>query len=132
MNLATTKTDQVGIIASALCMIHCLATPFLFIAKSCSATCCEAAPSWWVSLDYLFLLISFFAIYHSSKNTSSSWAKYALWISWSSLLILLINEKLQFLSVSVYTIYIPAIMLVLFHVYNLKYCQCKSDTCCTS
>ena len=132
MNLATTKTDQVGIIASALCMIHCLATPFLFIAKSCSATCCEATPSWWTSLDYLFLLISFFAIYHSSKNTSSSWAKYALWISWSSLLILLINEKLQFLSVSVYTIYIPAIMLVLFHVYNLKYCQCKSDTCCTS
>ena len=132
MNLATTKTDQVGIIASALCMIHCFETPFLFIAKSCSATCCEATPSWWTSLDYLFLLISFFAIYHSSKNTSSSWAKYALWISWSSLLILLINEKLQFLSVSVYTIYIPAIMLVLFHVYNLKYCQCKSDTCCTS
>ena len=132
MNLAITKTDQVGIIASALCMIHCLATPFLFIAKSCSATCCEATPSWWTSLDYLFLLISFFAIHHSSKNTSSSWAKYALWISWSSLLILLINEKLQFLSVSVYTIYIPAIMLVLFHVYNLKYCQCKSDTCCTS
>ena len=132
MNLAITKTDQIGIIASALCMIHCLATPFLFIAKSCSATCCEATPGWWTSLDYLFLLISFFAIHHSSKNTSSSWLKYALWISWSSLLILLINEKLQFLSVSVYAIYVPAIMLVLFHVYNLKYCQCKSDTYCTS
>ena len=132
MNLAITKTDQVGIIASALCMIHCLATPFLFIAKSCSATCCEATPSWWTSLDYLFLLISFVAIHHSSKNTSSSWLKYALWISWSSLLILLINEKLQFLSVSVYAIYVPAIMLVLFHIYNLKYCRCDNEECCTS
>jgi hypothetical protein len=132
MNITTLKTDKVGIIASALCMIHCIATPFLFLAKSCSASCCEASPNWWSSIDFIFLLVSLLAIYQSSKNTSKIWMKYAMWISWAFLLAVLLNEKLQLFSLTENGIYFPAIMLIVLHIYNLKYCQCKTDTCCTS
>ncbi len=131
MTLTTFKTDKIGIIASTLCMIHCIATPFLFLAKTCSTSCCETSPNWWSSLDFLFLLISFFAIYQSSKNSSKLWMKYALWTSWAVLLIVLLNEKTHLFSLSDYAIYLPALALVVLHIYNLKFCQCKTDLCCT-
>ena len=52
------KSDLIGAIASFICMIHCLATPFLFIASACSKSCCAAAPKWWVWLDFVFLSLS--------------------------------------------------------------------------
>lgn len=132
MNLTTFKTDKIGIIASTLCMIHCIATPFLFIAKSCSASCCESSPNWWSSLDFLFLLVSFFAIYQASKNPSKIWLKYAMWTSWGLLLTVLLNEKIHLVPLFEYAIYFPALMLVVLHIYNLKYCQCKTDNCCAN
>ena len=69
--------DNVGIVASSLCMIHCLGTPFLFIAKACSTSCCSEAPIWWQLIDYLFLIISFVAIYFATKNTNHYWIKIA-------------------------------------------------------
>ena len=59
--------DSIGIIAFTLCGIHCISTPFLFIAKACTATCCSDAPSWCLLIDYFFLLISFLAIFFISK-----------------------------------------------------------------
>jgi multidrug transporter EmrE-like cation transporter len=132
MIITTVKTDKVGIIASALCMIHCIATPFLFLAKSSSVSCCEDSPNWWSSLDFLFLLISFFAIYQVSKNSTKNLVKYAMWTSWAFLLTILLNEKIHLFSLYEYTIYFPALTLVILHFYNLKYCQCKTDTCCTN
>ena len=132
MKITTLKTDKIGIFASTLCMIHCIATPFLLFAKSCSAACCESSPNWWSSLDFLFLLISFFAVYQSSKNTSKAWIKYAMWISWTFLLVVIMNEKSNLFPLFEYAIYFPSAMLVVLHIYNLKYCQCKTDTCCTN
>ena len=63
MNKVVLPYDSVGIIASTLCMIHCIGTPFIFIAKACSATCCSEAPLWWVIIDYIFLFISFSQLY---------------------------------------------------------------------
>lgn len=126
MLITKLQTDKVGIIASALCMIHCIATPFLFLARSC----CEASPNWWSSLDFVFLAVSFFAIYQSSKNSSKNWIKYAMWTSWLFLLIIILNEKLKFVSVFESASYFPAMTLVFLHFYNLKYCQCKTETCC--
>ena len=131
MNITAPRTDNIGILASTLCMIHCLATPFLFIAKSCSASCCEASPNWWSSLDFIFLIVSFFAIYQSNKNSSKTYIKYALWVSWTVLFAVLLNEKFQIIALVESAIYIPAILLVFLHIYNLKYCQCKTENCCT-
>ena len=46
------KADTVGAAASFLCMIHCVATPFLFVAQACASTCCSAAPTWWRAIDF--------------------------------------------------------------------------------
>lgn len=132
MALVLKKPDTFGAFASLLCMIHCIATPFLFITHSCVLGGCEATPIWWRSIDYLFLVISFIAIYYSAKTTSNTFIKCALWISWTALLIVILNEKAHWISLPNYTLYIPAITLTALHIYNLKYCQCKTDKCCTN
>jgi hypothetical protein len=132
MNIASLKTDYIGIIASLLCMIHCIITPFLFLAKTCSTSCCSLSPNWWRAIDFMFLVISFFAIYQTSKNTTTTWVKYALWSSWASLFLLILNENLGLIDVFAYAIYIPAILLIGLHFYNLKYCQCSDDGCCVT
>ena len=123
------KTDTIGIMASTLCMVHCIATPFIFFAKTCSDTCCSASPTWWKWIDILFLVISLFAVYHAAKHTSKKWVKPAMWISWTLLFLILANEYLQLLFIFENAIYIPAISLVALHFYNLKYCRCSEDTC---
>ena len=71
VNAPLKKSDTIGVLSSGLCMIHCLATPFFFVATACSATCCSGAPLWWQWLDYFFLIISFIAVRHSTVSTNS-------------------------------------------------------------
>ena len=132
INKLAIKPDSLGAMASSLCLLHCIATPFLFIAQACSASCSEVAPVWWQWIDYLFLAISFFAVYQSTKTTSKLFMKPALWISWVLLFIVIINEKIHWLPLPEGTIYVAAIILVSLHLYNLKYCQCKTDNCCVN
>ncbi len=131
MKIALQKPDTFGALASTLCIIHCVVTPFIFIAHTCAAGGCEAAPVWWKSLDYIFLIVSFFAVERSAKNTSKNFMKPALWVSWFLLFALIINEKLHWLPLPETMLYITAISLAALHIYNLKYCQCKNDKCCT-
>jgi len=128
--IAVEKSDSIGVMASGLCLIHCLATPFLFVAKTCAMSCCAAAPIWWVLLDYVFLIVSFFAVYWSTLTTSNDKVKSALWISWFVLSFILINEQIQLIFLSKYAIHLPAFALVSLHIYNLKYCQCQDRQCC--
>ena len=132
MNSNLIKSDTIGIVASTLCMIHCISTPFIFIAKTCAATCCSDSPAWWAWIDVLFLVISFFAIYHTSKNSSKVWVKHAMWFSWSLLLVIIANEQLGLITLFEGAIYVPAISLVVLHFYNLKYCRCAKESCCTN
>ncbi|EAR12967.1 hypothetical protein PI23P_10075 [Polaribacter irgensii 23-P] len=126
------KPDSIGAIASALCLLHCIATPFIFIAQSCSLVCCEKVPTWWSFIDYFFLVISFFAVYRSTQTTSNYWIKPFLWLSWTVLLIIIINEKIAWFPLSEQAIYFPALTLILLHLYNKKYCQCNITKCCTN
>ncbi|MGY0392210.1 MerC domain-containing protein [Bizionia sp. KMM 8389] len=125
------KSDELGVMASGLCLIHCVATPFLFIVQSCSLSGCTDTPVWWRLIDYVFLVISFFAIYQTTQNTSSNWIKPALWWSWGVLFFIIVNEHLAWFSIPEYAIYIPAIALITLHLYNKKYCQCDTNKCCT-
>ncbi|AXT20248.1 MerC domain-containing protein [Flavobacteriaceae bacterium AU392] len=129
MKLVINKPDKLGAFASTLCMLHCFATPFLFIAQTSSI---EAAPIWWRYLDYLFLVISFFAVYRSTQTTSNNFVKSVLWINWIMLTIMIINEKLGWYKLPETFTYISALTLIILHIYNLNYCQCKTDNCCTN
>ena len=129
--IAVKKPDSIGVMASGLCLIHCLATPFLFMAKTCAVSCCASAPIWWVLIDYLFLFVSFFAVYWSTLSTSNRLIKFALWLSWFLLSFVLINEQMQWVAIPRYAIHLPAFAFVSLHIYNIKYCQCKETQCCT-
>ena len=123
------SADLVGATASTLCTIHCMASPFLFFASTCTKSCCESAPLWWMWIDYAFLFISLFAVYKSSKNTTKFWIKLVLWGSWTALSSFIFLEQNTELNLSDYYKYSAAVSLALFHVYNLKYCKCESDNC---
>jgi hypothetical protein len=126
----TSKADLLGTLASSLCMVHCLATPFLFIAQTASASSHEVTPVWWSSIDYILLAVSFFAVLRSSQTSSILWVKYALWISWITLALIILNEKLELFSLSEIAIYIPAGLLVLAHLYNRRNHKCVDDKYC--
>ena len=131
MLLIKEKSDTLGTAASSLCLIHCIATPFIFIAHAGSIACCDATPVWWKFLDYIFLAISFFAIYWSVKTTTIKWMKSGLWLSWIALLIVILNEKLELIPLAEAVIYIPAFALVILHLYNKKYSKCNTAKCPT-
>lgn len=131
MKLILQNPDTVGALASTLCVIHCLATPFIFIAHTYAVEGGETSASWWRHLDYVFLIISFLSVARSATNTSKSFMKLALWLSWGILCLLILNEKIQLSALPEMITYVTALSLAVLHIYNLKYCQCKTHTCCT-
>lgn len=127
------QSDIIGAIASGLCVIHCMATPLLFVVQSCSISgCAGSGPAWWSFIDYLFIGITFFAVYHSVKHTSKDWMKYALYGSWGLLTLLIINEKTGIVPLAEAWKYASAFVLVGFHLYNHKYCKCADADCCVA
>ncbi|WP_203257099.1 MerC domain-containing protein [Hyunsoonleella ulvae] len=132
MTFAINKSDSIGIISSSLCLLHCLATPFLFAAQTHVMACCEGKPLWWSSLDIIFLFISALAIYKSSASVSKKWVGNALWICWSMLVFIIVNEKLGWFSIPEPTIYIPSLSLIVLHWYGSMFCQCKNEKCCAN
>lgn len=132
MKLTLQKPDTIGALASTLCMIHCFATPFIFIAHTHASACCDTAPTWWKWIDYLFLVVSFFAVSRSTKTTSKNWMRIALWISWTALFAIIVNERMSVIHLPEVVTYVIASSLVILHLYNRRYCQCKNDECCVN
>jgi hypothetical protein len=115
----TYKEDLIGASASFLCLIHCLATPFVFLVKSSAAVCCSNTPTWWQAMDYIFLVVAFFAVVHVTNNQrSKEWMKFSLVVSWLGLLLVTLNSTYFLFHISNELVYIPAISLVCLHLYN--------------
>ena len=126
------RSDIMGALASGLCLLHCLATPLLFVANAHAVVAQEAHPEWWGVLDLVFLVVSFIAVYWSVKNTSKLWMRYIFWSSWSILAFVVFNEKLALAPLAEEFIYLPTLALIFAHLYNRRYCGCKDETCCAS
>ena len=122
--ILTQKSDTLGAITGGLCLAHCLITPALFAIQPYFFSIAEQ-PSWWKYLDYIFLVVSFFAVYSSTRNTTKKWVGYALWSSWILLTVVILNEKLEILPLPETIIYLPTLALIGFHLYNKKYCSCN-------
>ena len=120
----TINSDTFGVLACALCLMHCIATPFIILIHNYSNTEEMTSLIWWKNLDYVFLLISFVMVYFSAQNTSKSLMKYFFWSSWFLLFGMIMNEKGEILQLPEYITYGTAILLAGIHFYNLKYCQC--------
>ena len=122
----TSSSDIIGASASAMCFIHCLVTPFLFVAYSNTVIIENTYPWWWGILD----IISLFAVYWSTYNTSKQFIKYTFWTLWILLALIIINEKWEIVHVAEVFIHLTTLGLVFLHFYNRRYCQCENDKCC--
>ncbi len=127
--ILTPKSDALGAFFSTLCIVHCTVTPFIFVAQTCTASCCEHAPGWWQTLDYAFVVISFFAVLTSVKNDTKSWLRKAFWGSWFVFVLILINNNVNIITIPTVVKHIPSGLLIVLHLYNRKYCNCEGDMC---
>ena len=118
--------DNLGATFSSLCALHCYVTPLIFITQSHIAI----VPGWWQSLNYLFLSLSFFAIYRSVQNSSNLFIKILLFAFWGFLAFLLITEEFEIFHLPEFLTYGAGITLAFLHIYNKKYCQCSEEGCC--
>ena len=100
MKLIIKHSDYVGASASGLCLIHCIATPILFLSQASLISISNEMLFLWQSLNFLFLAISFIAIYHSVQNSSNSYVKILFFLNWLILSALILTELFEILSIA--------------------------------
>ena len=130
MVLTTKNSDYIGATAGVLCIIHCIITPLLFLINAELAT--KLALCALQFIGYVFLIISFFAVYRSALNTTNNTVKVVGFLLWGALLFLILNESFGAFRIAETFTFISAFSLSALHIYNLKYCQCKDESCCTN
>ena len=133
MKLTIQHPDTLGAINSSLCVIHCFATPFLFLTQAqTSLVELSTVPLWWQLLNYVFIVVSFFAVFRTVKNSSNQLVKSLLWVSWVLLSALILNEEFEIMHMPELLTYFAGISLASLHIYNLKYCTISEEkTVCT-
>ena len=130
MRITTKNSDYLGAVAGVLCIIHCIVTPLLFVINAELAT--NQTLLVLQAIGYIFLIISFFAVYRSALNTTNNVVKILFFLFWSFLLFLILNESFGAFRISETFTFISAFSLSALHIYNLKYCQCKDENCCVN
>jgi len=130
MNLSIKYSDKVGAASNILCMLHCFATPFIFLSQTQTAHIRHDVPFAWQIINYFFITISGIALYYSAKNSTSNIVKVFMVLFWLILSFLIITEGLELLHLPEILTYISASSLSLLHIYNLKYCTCSEEECC--
>ncbi len=118
----TTAADKLGILSAIICTAHCLLIPAFFMlryswhgAENPHHNGDSGLPSWWEMLDYIFLVIGLYAVYHASTHTSFRPVKAALWFFWGILAVAVVFEdSLHFL------VYVASLGLVATHFFNIK------------
>ena len=132
MKIEAINSDKIGIISSIFCLFHCAITPILFISQpTILNTYSDSLEILWRLASLLFIPFSLYAVYRSNRNTSHRYLGFFMWLSCFILLATIINEAFEIFSLEEYLSYGASITLGFLHVYNLKYCTCKDDDCCT-
>ncbi len=123
--------DWLGISASGLCLIHCALTPLLFTAKPLYYGMIGRQVhnhGAWAALDYVFLILSFLAVWYAARNTSFITLKWVLWAAWIAFTIGLLLESMH-LAFGHWLMYVGSITLVMAHIKNFYHGQhhCKIE-----
>lgn len=72
-------------------------------------------PGWWAALDYLFLVVSFIAVYHAATHAAAKGVKRFLWLFWACLAVAIFFEKdLHWMA------YVASVGLVSTHITNIR------------
>jgi cell division protein FtsW (lipid II flippase) len=123
--LSNRSADMMGISASVLCMIHCLAFPVMislgYMVKYSDTHDHDHDHEHfhWHWMDYFFIALAIWAVYNAAKNTHSKRIKIALWIAVIifSIAILLHEWNPVMIAVSI----AASLALIIIHIINWKY-----------
>jgi hypothetical protein len=127
--LLSKKSDNVGIISSVLCLIHCLLLPIAISAMSVVNHAHDHAHHHHhdhghgslEALDYVFWVFSLIAVYYSMRQTTLNKVRLAFVLA--GLLFtcgILFKEILPFGHAWSYA---GSVCLILTHYYNMRYCS---------
>ncbi|MDO9551035.1 MerC domain-containing protein [Rhodonellum sp.] len=117
--LSAQSADVLGISASLLCMVHCLAFPLFISVGYIFQHGEEPGHDHWHFVDYLFIGLALWAVFHASKNTQSKGIKIALWIA---VIVFSISVSLHDLAPwMVFVSVASSLALVIFHILNWKF-----------
>ena len=130
MRLTLKNSDNLGILSSILCLLHCFITPFIYISFAGLFTQNEFLSFSWKGINLIFIIFSLVAVNRSTKKTTSQIIKPIFWLSWVFLFFVLLNEEVKFIELPEFVSYISALSLAGVHTYNLNFCGCKDENCC--
>jgi len=126
--LLSQKSDNVGIISSVLCLIHCLLLPVAVSAMSVAnhglhnhAHGHQHLHESLEFMDYIFWVFSLLAVYYSARQTTHTGVRFAF--GFAGLLFtcgILFKEVLPFGEAWAYA---GSFCLILTHTYNMRYCK---------
>jgi len=118
-------SNLLGAAASGLCAIHCAITPVLFAAKPVLETAmgehAHGNPIW-AAFDYIFLVLSFVAVWYSTRHTDHRTLKIVLWAAWVVFALGLLSEPFHWPYGS-WLMYAGSITLVVAHLKNFQHCR---------
>ena len=130
MRITLKNSDNLGILSSILCLLHCFITPFIYISFAGLFTQNEFLSFSWKGINLIFIIFSLVAVNRSTKKTTSQIIKPIFWLSWVFLFFVLLNEEVKFIELPEFVSYISALSLAGVHTYNLNFCGCKDENCC--
>ena len=131
MRTSLKNPDKVGILSSTICLIHCLVTPFIYVTYAGFFKLSEYLSFSWKAINLVLIIFSLVAVNRSTKKTTSKIIKPIFWLSWGFLFFVLLNEEAKFFELPELVSYFSALNLAGVHIYNLKFCGCKDESCCT-
>ncbi len=112
----TNKADYIGIAGSVLCLIHCVATPFLLVGSALTPH--HHLTIGFLSLDYLFIAVNVIAVFFATRHYAPPVIKRALW---GFLLLFAASLLLEHVSgVFHYVGYLASAGLVITHIINIR------------
>jgi len=118
--LEPTTSDKIGITASILCLIHCLAIPILF---TVSADTLHLVDHEMPIVDYIFALVALVAAYLSGRKTTNPKIKLAFGIGWALFILgVLLHDNPYLFAL----LHIGSIILIATHLKNIRSCRIKS------
>ncbi|MFZ1787887.1 MAG: MerC domain-containing protein [Saprospiraceae bacterium] len=114
------KADYLGVVASAVCMLHCTIIPALMLIQNFSHLAVSLQESsWYENLDYFFIAISGFAIFLSTYFVRNHRFTKIFLTAWLLQIAGVILEKSE-MSLAIYLITLSSLLLIITHVKNYK------------
>ncbi len=123
--------DLSGAMVSVLCMVHCMATPLLFLTMPALEATARShhEHSWWGLLDWVFLALSLIAVWYAAKYTTHRGIRFLFWIFWLVFAAGLMVEMYG-LQEQKWLMYAGSLSLAITHMVNFRYCRrCNTVKC---